>query len=420
MPRIKVTQKTIEALVRKGHDRQTDYTDSITPGLAFRIGPRAAAWYYLRRVDGKLHRLRLGRWPTMKIKAARDAVGEIEADVEAGKHPKTEQARRKTDKRDAREFDHARLFENVTAAWCDHHLPDVADQTRKMYRRAVRRLEDEFSGRDISTISRGELVRFLDRLKAASRSGVPANHAAAVIRLVYAYAVDRLELPGNPAAGLKNPAKVKPRDRILDRAEIRIVWEACIRAGYPHGHALRFQLCTGQRIGEVGGMLRSDVEGDFWRLSRTKTGKRIDVYLASHSRAILEDCLDFGNRAPYFSASGGRIGLRADGFHNALSRHIRPHLDDVADELELPRITEHWTPHDLRRTVRSGLTGWCGVFPDIAERTINHAVGGIRAVYDHADYRPHIAEALQAWDTELGRILAGKQATVTPIKREAG
>jgi integrase len=226
-----------------------------------------------------------------------------------------------------------------------------------------------------------------------------------------------LELSSNPAAGIKNPAKVKPRDRILDRSEIRIVWEASQRAGYPYGHALRFQLCTGQRIGEVGGILRSDVEGDFWRLSRTKTGKRIDVFLAGHAREILDNCLDFGHKAPYFSASGGKAGLRADGFHNALNRHVRPLLDDVADELELPRIADHWTPHDLRRTVRSGLTGWCGVFPDIAERTINHAVGGIRAVYDHADYRPHIAEALQAWDQELGRILAGRDAEVVPMRR---
>ena len=419
MPRIKVTQKTIQALVRKGHDRQTDYTDSITAGLAFRIGPRVAAWYYLRRIDGKLYRLRLGKWPTMTIKSARAAVEQIEEDIEAGKHPKAEQARRQTDKRESRQTDHARLFEKVTAAWSDHHLPDVAAQTRAMYRRAVRRLNDEFAGRDISTITRGELVRFLDRLKAASRSGVPANHAAAVIRLLYAYAADRLELPSNPAAGIKNPAKVKPRDRILSRSEIRVVWEASQRAGYPYGHALRFQLCTGQRIGEVGGIRRADVEGEFWRLSRTKTGKRIDVYLADHARAILDDCLNFGHRSPFFSASGGKIGLRADGFHNALNRHVRPLLDDVADDLELPPITEHWTPHDLRRTVRSGLTGWCGVFPDIAERTINHAVGGIRAVYDHADYRPHIAEALQAWDAELGRILAGKDAEVVPMRREA-
>ena len=154
-------------------------------------------------------------------------------------------------------------------------------------------------------------------------------------------------------------------------------------------------------------------------LSRNKTSKRIDVYLAARARAILDDCPDFGDDTPFFSASGGKIGLRPDGFHLALKRHIRPRLDDAADELGLPRIREHWTPHDLRRSVRSGLTGWAGVFPDIAERVLNHSITGIRSVYDHADYRAHVAEALKAWDAELARILAGEHATVTPIKREA-
>ena len=56
------------------------------------------------------------------------------------------------------------------------------------------------------------------------------------------------------------------------------------------------------------------------------------------------------------------------------------------------------------------------MLPDTAERVLNHSISGLRAHYDFADYRPHVTEALKAWDAELGRILAGKKATVTPIK----
>ena len=417
MAKIKFTDKGIKALAGKPHPRRTDYFDAAYPGLCLTIGPRAAVWYVFRRIDGKLVRLRIGAWPEYGIKSARTEAGEIEETIAKGTHPKTRQARQKAEKSHARQVDHARLFDNAVTAWQEHHLSGLADQTQTMYKRACRRLLEEFKGRDIATIRRGELVRFLDGLKAASGSGVPANHAAATIRLLFGYAVDRLELETNPAAGLKNPAKVKSRDRVLSRAEIRIVWRAAEMAGYPFGHAVRFQLCTGQRIGEIGDIRRDDVDGEFWKLSRNKTSKRIDVYLAKHARAILDDCPDFGDDAPFFSASGGKIGLRPDGFHLALKRHIRPRLDDAADELGLPRMREHWTPHDLRRSVRSGLTGWAGVFPDIAERTINHAITGIRSVYDHADYRAHVAEALKAWDAELGQILAGTDATVTPIRR---
>ena len=425
MAKIKFTDAWIKAKVKNPPGKRTDYFSASYPGLCLTVGPRSATWYYFTRVDGKVTRLKLGQYgrpdaPAMRYTDAAKAADRIEEAKEQGEHPKAVQARQRTEKRQAREIDHARLIENVAEAWQEHHLPDVKPQTRAMYRRAVGRIVERFEGRDISTISRGELVRLLDRVKARTKSG--SNHLAATMRLLFGYAFDRLELENNPAAGLKNPARMKSRDRILDRRELRIVWKACELAGYPHGHALRFQICTGQRIGEVGGIRRNDIADGYWKLSRTKTGKRIDVFLAGHASAILADCPDFGDRAPFFSAAevdGEMNPLPPDGFHNALARHVRPRLEQAAEEVGLPPIEEHWTPHDLRRTVRSGLTGWCGIFPDIAERTINHAIGGIRAVYDHADYRLHVAEALKAWDAELGRILAGKQATVTPIKREA-
>lgn len=425
MPKIKVGQKKIEALVRKGAKQQTDYTDTILAGRVFRLGPGGAFWYYMRRVDGHLYRVKLGDWPTMSIDETREEIETLEKAIRAGAHPKAEKARQKVERIESREIDHARLIENLAKAWQDHHLADLRPQTRIMYRRAVGRILEEFKGRDVGTITRGELVRLLDKTKTTTKAG--SNHLAATMRLLFAYAHDRLELDSNPAAGIKNPARLKSRERILDRREIRIVWRACELAGYPWGDALRFALCSGQRIGEVGGIRRDEVSDGYWRLSRTKTGKRIDVFLASHAAAILAGCPDLGKAAPFFSASTAKqpdgtiesAALRADAFSNAMVRHIRPRLIEAAADLDLQPITEHWTPHDLRRTVRSGLTGWAGVFPDIAERTINHAISGIQSVYDHADYRPHVTEALKAWDSELGRILAGDAAQVVPLRRAA-
>ena len=427
MPKKLLTQKGIEALIKSPPPSgRIEYSDTIARGLVLRVGATGAAWYFKRRIDGRLVRVKIGEWPTKSLKDARDRVGEIQEEIDDGKHPKASEARQRAEKSASRQIDKARLVENVVSAWKAHHLPDVMPQTRMIYERATGRLLDDFRGRDVTAISRADLLRLLDKTKERSKSG--ANHTAATVRLLFAYAYDRLGLENNPASGLKNPARLKPRDRILDRWEIRIVWRACLLAGYPWGHALRFQLCTGQRIGEVGNIHRSDVSDGYWRLSKNKRSKRIDVFIASHAAAILTDCPSFGDQAPYFSASTSKTsdgavvhrGLRTDAFSHAMSRHIWPKLAIAAEQLGLPPITQHWTSHDLRRTVRSGLTGWAGVLPDIAERTINHAVGGIRAVYDHADYRPHVAKALKAWDAELIRILEGKpphfeKDGVTPI-----
>jgi integrase len=442
MARIKFTVKGLDSLVAKAHPARVDYFDVSTPGLCLRVGPRSAAWTYLQRIDGKLTRMTLGTYPAMSLREAHEAVVACETTIAEGKHPKAEQARERAAKRDARTVDHERIGRTVAEAWAAHHFPTIGPATRADYRRALDGFIADFGDDDIGSIRRGQLVRHLDAVKARKRkgksktAGTAANRAAVVIRNVFAFARDRYDLDANPAADIKNPTKQTKRSRTLDRHELRIVWHACELAGYPYGHALRLAICTAQRIGEVGAMQRDHVDssGDYWQQADNKSRRRIDLYLADHARAILDSCPNFGADAPYFSASGGeaeegddvkdkdkkkprRRGLRSDTWANALKRHILPRLAASAKELRLPAITKPWTPHDLRRTVRTALTGWCGVSPDTAERVLNHAMGGLREVYDHADYRPHVATALQRWDQELGAILKGKASTVIPLSR---
>lgn len=424
MPRIKVTTKGLEAILAKPHAGRVDYFDAAHPGLCLRVGPRDASWYYLRRIDGKLTRLKLGTdgelaaigKPHRKASftIAREKLGEVESAVAAGKHPKAEQARERTEARVARTQDHERIVRNVAKAWRKYHLPELAATTKADYERALAEFEAAHGDDDIGTFTRGTLKRHLDKIK--ERSPSAANRAAVVIRLLFAYATDRYDLPSNPAADIKNPAKQRLRKRTLDRDELRVLWKACELAGYPYGHALRLAICTGQRIGEVGNITRADIDtgGDYWIQTENKSDNRIDLFLADHARAILADCPEFahnnGKPAPfYFSPSAGVTGIHSDRWNKAIPRHIADNIPKAAAKLKLDTTLQHWTPHDLRRTVRTGLTGWCvGVSPDTAERVLNHAIGGLRAVYDHADYKPHVADALRIWDQELTLILAGK------------
>ena len=60
----------------------------------------------------------------------------------------------------------------------------------------------------------------------------------------------------------------------------------------------------------------------------------------------------------------------------------------------------HFTVHDLRRTARTHLAD-LGVLPDVAERALNHALGGVRGVYDQHDYFDQRKEALDLWARRL-------------------
>lgn len=417
MPSIKVTKKGIDTLVSKPHSRRIDYFDSAHKGLCITIGPRGGVWYYFRRIDGKLTRLRIGAWPETSIKKARSEAGDIETAIAEGKHPKAEQARQRSEKQESRRVDQLLMVENLAAEWRKHHFDGLAASTRANYEYLLANFVQEFHGRAADRIKRGEIIRYLDAVKARSPSG--ANQTASIIRQIFAYAVDRYDLSGNPASGLKNPAKPMRRQRTLDRQEIRVLWRACELAGYPYGHVLRMALCTGQRIGELGFMRWKDIEGDYWRNIQNKSGQRIDIYLAGHAQRILEQCPRIGD----YVFTHGKTGIRSDtwggGTSGAIARHIHPVMDLAAQQLEAEPVQEHFTAHDLRRSVRTGLTGWAGVLPDTAERVLNHSITGLRAHYDFADYRPHVTDALKAWDAELKRILIGEDISVIPFRKVA-
>lgn len=426
---IKFTVAGLESILRNPpKSGRIDYVDAATKGLSLRVGHTGTAtWSYMRRIDGKLHRITLGTHAELatddraSFTVAREKVGDAESALAAGRHPKAEQARERAKVKEARELDRHRIVSVAAAAWRASHLSELAETTQADYTRSLAEFEAEFGDRDLATITRGEIIRHLDKIKL--RSPTAANRAAVVVRLLFKFARDRYDLNDNPARDVGNPAKQTARARFLDRDEVRIVWRACENIGYPWGHALRLALCTGQRIGEVGNMRRSDIDatGDYWQQSENKSDRRIDIFLAPLARSILDSCPMTSATGPFFSASTDKAGeprpLRSDIWTATMQRHVAPALVNAADELGLPHITKPWTAHDLRRTVRTGLTGWCRISPDNAERVLNHAIGGLRKVYDHADYRPHVADALRAWDKELTSIIRGGKPVVVSMRK---
>jgi hypothetical protein len=68
------------------------------------------------------------------------------------------------------------------------------------------------------------------------------------------------------------------------------------------------------------------------------------------------------------------------------------------------RAVPHWTLHDLRRTMRTGL-GRLGVAPHVAELCINHVRGGVQAIYDRHNYQSDMESALALWSEHVAQIV---------------
>ena len=61
-----------------------------------------------------------------------------------------------------------------------------------------------------------------------------------------------------------------------------------------------------------------------------------------------------------------------------------------------------WNPHDLRRTVRTGLSR-LGCPAEVAEAVLGHSKKGIQGTYDLHTYEKECAEWLQKWADHLDK-----------------
>ncbi len=266
-------------------------------------------------------------------------------------------------------------------------------------------------------------------IEAVEAKAARAPRQAAIL-LIYArhlfdFATDRDIIPANPVAGLKpssitvkgrrDPLRQTARGRILDHDEIRTFWQNVETCGLHRmvGLALKVLLITGQRPGEVAGMHAAEINGDLWTIPAARRGKTDtphDVPLTGAALAILaeakaeRDQLAARRLAPatghIFEARAGTTITNA-----ALSRAVeRWHKAMGAKDVP---PWGRWTPHDLRRTMRTGLSA-CRVRPDIAEMTIGHGKKGILAVYDRHGFDAERRAALEAWEARLLRIVAGQ------------
>jgi integrase len=174
---------------------------------------------------------------------------------------------------------------------------------------------------------------------------------------------------------------------VLTDDELRTLWQASESLGGAYGGFVRFLMLTGQRRDEVAGMRRSELKGDLWTIprERAKSGVAHDVPLSDPALRVLVDVPVIGTAEYVFTVTGE---TPITGYSGAKRR-----LDAA-----LPGMP-HWTFHDVRRSVASGLAR-LGTPVNVIESVLAHrggAVSGVAAVYNRHSYLPEKRRALEAW-----------------------
>ncbi|NCQ23684.1 MAG: integrase [Rhodobacteraceae bacterium CG17_big_fil_post_rev_8_21_14_2_50_63_15] len=382
-------------------------------GFALRITAAGGKAFVLQyTVDGRQRRKTIGDWPTWSLEAARIEARDLAQQIAKGTDPLEEKRRRKAEP----------TLKELAGDWLDKATTGL--KSEKAIRGYINNdLLPALGHIKVTDIRRRDVIEVIEA-KAEKTPRAAANVLIYARRLLD-YATDRDFIPANPLAGLKpssitvkgkrDPLKAVARGRVLDHDEIRAFWHSVETCGLHRltALALKLVLVTGQRPGEVSGMREDEISGRWWTIPANRRGKTETdhtVYLTDTALQIIADAkaeidrLHKRRKEPWsgnvFEARPGKPLTR-----HAVSRAVARYHAELGAKVVEP--WGRWTPHDLRRSMRTGLSA-AKVRPDISEIVIGHVIPGIRGVYDRHDFKDELRAAALAWEARLLAIVDGR------------
>jgi integrase len=338
-----------------------------------------------------------------------------------------------TQKKAAREAEKAAnsttdRVDNVIDAYVKDYLAKKAKPSWAKEAERLLRVEvvPKFGKKRLGDLSDDDIHKLLKEI--AERAPITANRTFAVFRKLCHWAMSRdggKLIKTSPCDGVEMPTPERPRDRVLDDAEIKLAWQAFESIGWPFGPIGKLLLLTGARRDEVASMewREVDLEASVWRIpkERTKNKRAHEVPLPAVAVDILKGLPHVEpKRGPdgkvrpalVFSTTGATAVSGFSRAKEAIDAAITDRLQDEAkargddpDEINAP----DWVIHDLRRTVATNLQK-LGVRLEVTEAVLNHVSGsraGIVGIYQRHEWATEKRQALDAWARRLEAIVTG-------------
>lgn len=416
-------------------DKRQEIPDGFIPGLYLVVQPSGKKSWAMRYKFGDRNiKQTIGSYPEVSLGKAREHAKTIAECREKGGNPLADLVIRKDDN----------LVEVVFEKFLTLHVdkknaPGVAKRRRNIY---TREIEPRWSGRTVQSIKRRDIIDMLDEI--AERAPVMANRIHSFLRKFFNWCVDREYVEHSPMSRLKQPADEDTRDRVLTDDELRLVWLGAERMGYPFGPIVQALILSGQRQQEVGGARYHEFTGAASERDDFETiGRNVPIWIIPKGRTKNKKGEHIVPLTPWldtiFNEQPKIIGDTDFVFTYTQKRavtgysHAKERLDDAIRAVQreeakargenpskVPPI-EHWTFHDLRRTMATGLAK-LRVDPHVIEALLNHKSGtikGVAAVYNRYQYFDEKYDALMRWERALKLLVTG-ESNVIWLKPTAG
>lgn len=405
MPTAKITKRTVDSIVATAADQFIWDTD--VPGFGLKVTPRGSKSYVVQyRMGGRethAQRRAIGRHGVWTPDEARTEARRVLQMVDRGIDP--------------REDDRKRKRETVTLAfdtYADLFIEQYLKKNWKRWEEGKARIDQhckpQLGNRPITSFERADITPILDSV--ADRPAL-VSHVFSVLRKLFNWAVSRGDLKVSPMNGMKVEG-VKSRSRTLTDEEIAAVWIAAGRLGELYGPIVRLLLLNGQRLEENSAMewREVDLPKALWTLPerRAKNGLIHLVPLGPSSMEIIKSQKLTSPTYVFSSNNKNAVNGWSKARPRLAAMTLKVLRERAAERGEDPAKVEieRWTPHDLRRTVATGLPS-LGVPAEVVEAVLNHISGskaGVAGIYNRYQYLPEKTAALLKWDEHLRALVA--------------
>ncbi len=365
MSKLHMTDLVVSRLQQPG-----TYWDDTLPAFGIRIGKNRKTWIIMR---GEVRqRVRIGHYPAVSLADARKEAKKLLLEAPT--------------KNTALSF----------KAACEQYKDSLSSKkprTEKEYRRLLdKHFVPKIGTKRLSELQYETVVACVKDLPSGE-----AAHALAVCRAFLRWCVrpPRRYISHSPLEGVE-VKQSKKRKRILDQDELRTVWKAALKQGYPHGTLVQLLVAMGQRRGETAALRWP------W-IDQKKRLIKLPEEITKNSR---EHTFPYGDLVASILETIPRRNSTDLLFPSKVSDE-RPISGWSKFKRELNDGVPSWRLHDLRRTFRS-THGEIGTPPEIAERLVNHlsARTEMEETYDLWHYLPQMQQAVLKYEDHIKALLA--------------
>jgi integrase len=384
-------------------------------GLTFTLSKKGtAAWVLRYRFGGKQREVTLGNYPDLPLAKARSIAATKRVELTQGTDPATAKRMAKI------EQSLANTFKELAEDYMERVAPTKSDKYRSEMRRYLDKdILPRIGGIPAKELNPAELVVMVEKI--AERSKTVAKEAFSMVSSIFDHGIGKHLVTENPCMGLKVSAIIgkedEPRKRVsLTDDQLKALLKALPDLGKENELAIRILLATAVRKGELAKARweHIDLENGTWLVPKEnqKTGRRKASadFLIPLAPQVVEwfkelKPLSFGS--PMVLPARHNTGAETIN-HATLNRALS----------KLPKTIPIITPHDLRSTARSHFSA-LKISVVVAERCLNHSLGGLVAIYDQHDYLDERRHALSLWAAKLEALEKGQAFNVVSIRQAA-